>query len=177
LSIPIGDESRINPAEHDGGSIRLRDIRNDLRERLAALDGAELDQMMTYQAERERLDAAHNNALRSIAAERAALKQLLSIEDHRASALPPFTARSAPTIPLGDFLIAKVRACGALEKEELRAAAEEAGYRDGRAFHTTLMNITKGGKLQQYSDGRYAPTALDIFGPPLVEGGEMNKAN
>ncbi|WP_457796064.1 hypothetical protein [Methylocystis sp. S23] len=155
----------------------MRDIRNDLRERLAALDGAELDQMMSYQAERERLDSAHNSALRSIAAERAALKQLLSIEDHRASALPLFTARSAPTIPLGDFLVAKVRTCGALEKEELRAAAEEAGYRDGRAFHTTLMNITKGGRLQQYPDGRYAPSAYEVFGPPITDGGEMNKAN
>jgi hypothetical protein len=133
----------------------LRDIRNDLRERLARLDGAQGDVIATYEEERQRIDDARRKAIEKIESERAAIKKLLEIEEARASALPSFTSRSEPTVPLADFLLVKVRTSGRISKDELRAAAEEAGYMDKRAFHTTLMNITNGRRLHQNADGSY----------------------
>lgn len=149
----------------------MRDIRNDLRERLAAIDGRQCDEMIQYQDERERLDAAHQNSIALLERERAAVKQLLEIEERRELSLSSRqnNERSPPAIPLMDFLVAKVQSFGPFGKDELRAAATEAGYLDeatGRTFHVTLMNITKGGRLRQLPDGRYAmpDTALSLFG-------------
>lgn len=139
----------------------VRDIRNDLRERLADLDRKQAQQTSHYQSEILRIEDEHRSAIKAIEMERAALKQLLSIEDQRSATSTNFTMRSDPSIPLAEFLIAKVRMCGQMEKEELRAAADEAGYTDGRTFHATLMNITKGGRLQQFKDGRYSIPSIN----------------
>lgn len=141
----------------------MRDIRNDLRERLADLDRKQAHQTKTYQAEILRIEEEHRAAIKEIETERAALKQLLAIEDHRSATSHNFTMCLDPRIPLAEFLIAKVSTCGRMGKEALRSAAEEAGYVDGRTFHTTLMNITKGRRLHQNADGSYVL-------PPLGDG-------
>jgi hypothetical protein len=141
-------------------AIRLRDIRGDLRERLAALDGAQCDAIAEFQEAAERLHSSHREKIEKIEGERAAIKQLLEIEERRALALPSLS-KTPPLVALQDFLISKIAMYGPLNKDELRAAAEEAGYEGGRTLHTTLMNITKGGRLHQHRDGRYAIPSLD----------------
>lgn len=158
----------------------MRDIRNDLRERLASLEAQQYEVMADYKETRDRLDANYKDAIAAIDGERAAIKQLLRIEESRASALPFAIGPSSPTVPLQDFLIAKAQSTtGPLSKDELRAAAEEAGYADGRAFHTTLMNITKGGRLHQLKDGRYVIPPLGCEPLFNIEEGEdeMRLAN
>jgi hypothetical protein len=145
----------------------MRDIRNDLRERLAELDGRKGDELATYADECRRLQQAHMEKMGAIDRERDALKKLLEIEDRRALAMPALKFGSAPKVPLADFLIAKVQTSAPIEKDALREAADEAGYTDHRAFHTTLLNITRKGRLSQDSSGRYLPAtteALGIFG-------------
>jgi hypothetical protein len=66
----------------------MRDIRNDLRERLAVLDGRQGDVLASYMEAREKLDNDHKEAIGVIEGERAALKQLLAMEDRRALESP-----------------------------------------------------------------------------------------
>jgi hypothetical protein len=96
--------------------------------------------------------------------ERAALKELLALESQREDVTSEegaasYIQRTRLRAPLADFLIARVLTHGPLDKEGLRAEAELAGYLDdgnARAFHATLLNITKHRKLKQLPDGRYA---------------------
>ena len=141
----------------------MRDIRNDLRERLAVIDGMQADEASRYFDERMRIDNDHARALEAFEKERAVIKQLLAIEERRGS-LP--TIPTSFKSPLQDFLITNIKMFGPMNKSELRAAVETAGYfeddeANGRTFHTTLMNITKGGRLQQLPDGRYAVPDLE----------------
>lgn len=139
----------------------MRDIRNDLHERLAALQSQQYEEISSYHEKFDLLQSEHRRVIAAIESERAAIKQLLLIEERRALAAPAIQSDTSPLVPLSDFIIAKIQTTGPLEREELRSAAEEAGYKDGRTFHTTLMNITKGRRLQQMADGRYAIPSLD----------------
>jgi hypothetical protein len=162
----------------------MRDIRNDLRERLASVASRYADEMVRYDEEIQRLHSSHRKALDSLDRERAALQQMLALEESREDA--PFSIQANPAVPfrvaLADFIITKIHAYGPLSKDQLRQEAESAGYfdeMDGRTFHTTLMNITKGGKLQRLADGRYAHPrpANTLFGLGEVErkGEEMTR--
>ena len=154
-----------------GAARIMRDIRNDLRERLANVNGRYADEMVKYDDEIQRLHESHREVLDSLDRERAALQQMLELEESREGA--PLSISADPPKPfrvsLADFLITKIYAHGPLSKDEIREQADRAGYfdeLDGRTFHTTLMNITKGGKLQRLADGRYAhprPTG-SLFG-------------
>jgi hypothetical protein len=147
----------------NGGVILVRDIRNDLRERLAVINGMQADEESRYFDERMRIDNDHARALESFERERSVINQLLAIEERRGS-LP--TIPTSFKSPLPDFLITNIKMFGPMSKNELRAAVESAGYfeddeANGRTFHTTLMNITKGGRLRQLPDDRYAMPDLE----------------
>lgn len=152
----------------------MRDIRNDLRERLASLDGQQYEVLAQYQEDKRRIDAEREAAVLRIERERAALKQMLDIEERRAQATPLASA-APPVAPLADFLITNISQIGPMGKEELRAVVEQAGYDSGRALHTTLMNITKAGRLCHAADGRYALPATDpvLFTSKDWEGASM----
>ena len=160
-----------------GGMIRMRDIRNDLRARLAAIDGRRVDETHRYVEALETIERDYKALIESLDREKAVVRQLLEIEERRELALPALDHRPADSIPLLDFQLSTVRTLGPMEKDELRAKAHEGGYFDGasgRTFHTTLMNITKGGKLQTLPDGRYAIPVVD----GLFEiGGETKEAD
>ena len=137
----------------------MRDIRSDLRERLAAVQGRYADEMADYVRKCEEMEAAHRKAISDLERELAAIQQILAIEDqrHDGGTLSEIRTRR-PLISLADFIITKVHAHGPMHKEELRSEAELAGYLsdgDGRTFHATIMNITKGGRIIQHQDGRY----------------------
>jgi hypothetical protein len=133
----------------------MRDITADLRERLMAVVGLESDAW----AEHNEFMKAHEQKLAALETERTMLEQMLVAEERRRNGTLNGTNRPARFVRLADFLISKIRACGPMDKEQLRAESDQAGYfldGNGRTFHTTLMNITNGGRLIRQADGRYA---------------------
>lgn len=139
----------------------MRDIRQDLRERLAEIAGRYADEMADYVRKRESLEQSHTAAVAELERQKHALEQMLSIEigRHGASPREAEIKTTAHRVALADFLVTKVHAHGPMEKDQLRAEADLAGYFEegnGRTFHTTLMNITNGGRLVRLPDGRYA---------------------
>jgi hypothetical protein len=150
----------------------MRDIRDDLRERLAAVDAREAEAMEHYD---ERLRALHlerGKALEALDRERSILHDLLVLEAHRAGETPEgaaeYVRRAQLRLPLPDFIFNKVLGSGPVDKEALRADADHAGYEvNARSFHATLLNMVKHGKLMQLDDGRYAApngSAETLFG-------------
>jgi hypothetical protein len=134
----------------------VRDIRNDLRERLLLLNGRYGDVMRDYDAQREALEAAHRATIEMIERERLAVRQLLEIEERREGSTSVEIEPIRRRVPLADFLIAKACAHGPVEREVLKSEAQAAGYEfDGRTFHATLMNVEKHGKVIKREDGRY----------------------
>jgi len=146
----------------------VRDIRNDLVERLAAVDARQRDTEAEFA---ERLDSLHRERGETIAAivrERGALREMLELESRREGAPAeragaPFLAR---LLPFSDFIVTKVHTLGPMDKEQLRAEAEAAGYSEGgRTLHTTLLNAVRHGKLWQLPDGRYEFAVRSPEGP------------
>jgi hypothetical protein len=159
----------------------MRDIRNDLRERIAAVSSRYAEAMGDYEQQRDALEGGHRKLIAELDRERAALQQMLTIEEQRDGLPTTGTKRPARLVSLADFMVTKIHAHGPLDKDQLRAEADLAGYfsdgeGDGRTFHTTLMNITKGGRLIRLPDGRYAfperkAGALFGMGEPTKEDG------
>jgi hypothetical protein len=164
------------------GKLPMRDIRADLRERLAAVAGRYADEMAEFDRQMDALQARHRERITALERERATLEQLLSIEDRRSGAdNQPVLQETRPRlVPLADFLVTKAHAHGPLTKEDLRTEASLAGYfRDGngRTFHTTLMNITRHRRLIQLPDGRYSfpqHTGALLFGVTQPETEEVS---
>jgi hypothetical protein len=139
----------------------MRDIRQDLRERLAGISARYYEEMYEYDQKREALEEGHRKTIEGLDEERVAVEQLLKIEEERQgiSASEVESRKTARLLPLAAFLETKVHAHGPMDKDQLRAEANLAGYfvqGNGRTFHTTLMNITKCGRVVQLPDGRYA---------------------
>jgi hypothetical protein len=149
------------------GDSQMRDIRPDLRERLAAVIEQQADASAEFERKQTALQQDYRGRFDALGRERAALEQLLMVESERSGIAPPTLAQKIKTlVPLGDFLIAKTQQQGSMSKEQLRKEALLAGYfadgdSDGRTFHVTLMNIKKGGRLVQLPDGNYACPVFD----------------
>ena len=61
-----------------------------------------------------------------------------------------------------------------LSKEELRERAIAAGYTpDKRTFHSTLLNITRSGRLVFGEGNKYRPSTTGIQSLPLSNGGAV----
>jgi hypothetical protein len=158
----------------------MRDIRTELRERLAAIAGRYADALSEYDRQLEALEQTRRNLVEALDRECAALEVLLAIEDQRAGVTPAEieVRRTARLLPLADFLTTKVHAHGPMDKDELRREADLAGYfaeGDGRTFHTTLMNISKGGRLIRLSDGRFAFPQREQSSPDFQSEEEIEK--
>jgi hypothetical protein len=161
------DHSNLSIGENRGMSLgeleidSMRDIRYDLRERLASISGRYADELSKYDEKREALERLHRETIAALERERMAIEQLLAIEEER-QGIPPTSAEARKTarlVPLADFLITKVYTHGPIEKDQLREEVNLAGYfaeGNGRTFHTTLMNVTKCRRLIRLPDGRYA---------------------
>lgn len=150
----------------------MRDIRNDLRERLAAIASRYAEASHLYADEIEALEAKRDGELADLARERAAAEQMLAFEERRAATMPgePIQTPTAKLVPLADFLVTKAHTAGPLGKDDLRQEAGAAGYfadGDGRTFHTTLLNVVRHGKVRKLADGRYTsplPQGNTLFG-------------
>jgi hypothetical protein len=153
----------------------VQDIRPELLERQNAAETRRAQAQAHYDHERSRLEAKYRSAMADFDRELGALKTLFEIEMRRhegPSSLPAELA--APRLPLADFFITTLHSRGRLTKDELKAAAEKAGYfsdgeSSGRATHTTLLNIVRAKKIVEDEDGVYAypPVPGMHFGPPF----------
>jgi len=107
----------------------MRDIRSDLKERLA-----------TAEAKR----AQFNASLKALDAEVDAIMRLLAIEEKRDSAQ---SAQPENAIPLAQFLLAAAEK-KAMTKEDFRMTATAHGYQiDGRHIHAHVTNLVRSGEL------------------------------
>jgi hypothetical protein len=138
----------------------MRDIRDDLRERLAAIQSAANTAIEEHENQALALQAGYRQKADALERERQAVLQMLKFEEARAKPAEPGIARP-PALALAEFIITKIHANGTMTKEQIRAEVDRAGYLEGeatgRTFHLTLMNISgAGGRICRLSDGRYA---------------------
>lgn len=155
----------------------MRDIRPDLRERLAENAARRSEEIAEFKRKYDALERPHKGALDALGRERAALEQLLEAENER-HGIPRLTRaqKLAVLVPLADFLVTKVEAHGPMQKDELRAEARLAGYfadGSGRTFHITLMNVTKRGRIVRLPNGQYAAPIREPAMFDQAEGREM----
>jgi hypothetical protein len=141
----------------------MRDIRNDLRERLAAVCEQIADVRGEYDHDRNDLERRFNERLMALSAEMSSLKTILESEARRQGDEPvSFPKAKAPILraPLADFLVYILKEREPLSKDDLRAMAENHQYfpdgtSSGRPVHATLMNLVRSGRVQETSDGLY----------------------
>lgn len=137
----------------------MRDIRSDLRERLAAED--ELIQ---------RLNDQYEDAL----ARKEAILTMLEQEESRIHAMQAMGYKPAvPLDELDDFLVKTIRR-GITDKEEIRDAAIRAGYfaesvqSPGRVVHAVLVNLVRDGRISVDTEGKYLE--INESRPPADQG-------
>ena len=139
----------------------MRDIVEDLEERLRSVLARYAAEEADYTEARLALEAKHREAISSLNAEQNALEQLLRSELARTGCTMMQPVLSKPKLSLLDFLLTKLHADGPMSKEEIRRHAQLAGYfadddRGGRKVHATLMNLLSAGRLHRLPDGRYS---------------------
>jgi hypothetical protein len=166
----------------------MRDIREDLRDRLAAIQAAYNAAVEEHDGEMVALQNRFRRKVDALDSERAAVLQLLKIEEERPGATNDQAGVSnvrQPAFPMAEFIITKLHAHGPMTKEEIRAQVDLAGYLDGeargRTFHLTLMNISSGnGRISRLPDGRYAfqskGSQAALFGSAQATKGDASPA-
>jgi hypothetical protein len=123
-----------------------------------------------YQRDREERERRFLTEDAEALAEMRALEHLIELERRRGGAreTPPAPPpRQAPAQDLADFFVARLAEQSPQHRDDLRKAAEEAGYFDdgesaaGRRTHATLMNTARAGRIRDLGAGLYAsPTTL-----------------
>lgn len=122
----------------------VRDIRDDLRDRLASI---------------EEQEAQMAEALKRLGEQKAHYRRILEIEEGRYP-LPGLLPNDPDTaLPLAEFLIEALRT-RPRTKEELREMAEQAGYFSdtdfpGRSIHATLTNLQRSSRVRVGRDEKY----------------------
>jgi hypothetical protein len=142
----------------------LRDICADIRARVTMLEDVMRKEEERFQKEQEKAATEHKermdgfkDALRGyrnmlVLEEAFAKLKMSSTTEDRIGPMPevkiPLPVQRAP---LAEFFIAQIKEKGPRSKEELRQAAQAAGYFEndggGRATHVTLANITRSRRL------------------------------
>ncbi len=140
----------------------MRDIRDDLRERLKAVELRINEEMEQYSSARRELEATHAQRTATLNDQRKALLTILNAEAE--GTLEPLEGgKSLATmrLPLIEYFRTVIFSRGPQTKDDLKEAAIAAGYSDeatgaGRVTHATLLNAVSSGKLVRLIDGRYA---------------------
>lgn len=153
----------------------LRDIRDDLKERLRiALKEAEAISA-EFEKEAKALQERYRLSLAAAERDQELLAQLLENENRRLGVTAQEAAPTAPTMPLDDFFVQQVQTKSPRSKDDLKEAAIKAGYfpdvtTAGRATHTTLLNITRANRIRNLGNDNYG--MIDIFaaGRPIAGG-------
>lgn len=164
--------------EVPSASFDLRDIRTDLRTRIAAFEKLMADKQARFATKQEEAAAVHKREMDALKKAVTTYQVMLDIEDSfvevKAQRAPGQAApgQSEPKTlnftmpmpasrqPLAEFFISEIGTRGPLTKEELRQAAQSAGYfgdgdGGGRATHATLVNIQRNNRVV-LEDGKFA---------------------
>lgn len=142
----------------------MRDLRDDLRERLGLLS-----------ERRQKAKAQYDGEIRAIDTEEGPLKALLALEERRLGG-PEHETKGMGSLP--DFF-AKMMENGPATKDELREAADILGFftdagAAGRVTHATLVNMVRGGRIRELAEGKFelvAKSAIhDHFAKATIHG-------
>jgi hypothetical protein len=151
----------------------VRDIRDELRERLRIVELREAEEQERYSLARRELDSAHASTVATLHEQRKALLTIIDAENENGG-LPATPARSLPVmrLPLMDYFMTIIGTSGPQTKEGLKDAARRAGYFDdaasaGRITHATVINMVSAGKVIRRADDRFGLS--EDFSPQLFE--------
>lgn len=138
----------------------LRDIREDLRERLALAKKRANEIDSKFEADLEAVKVRYKIERVEAEAEFRSLRTLLFAEERRHGASVQQPTAELPPLPLADFLEDLIRIKSPRTKNEFREEAITAGYfpdgeNTGRMIHMTLLNITRSGRIRDMGDGTY----------------------
>jgi hypothetical protein len=140
----------------------VRDIRKDLQERISATEAEMVAEARAFQREVEVLQAKFRIKADEKQAFLNGLRRLLDNEERAfangGSGSNPVADLVRPNMPLADFILQEMAERGPKTKEELRDAAQLAGYfrpgDGGRAVHATIVNLTRVGRAIVLDDGK-----------------------
>lgn len=153
-----------------------RDIRDDLRARITGFEKMASEEQARFAAQQEKALAAHKQQMDAFKAAIIGYQRMLDLEETLARIAAEDTVGPrrdsvtipvpTPKMPLADFFEAELRAKGPMSKDELRQAAQAAGYfpggdGGGRATHATLVNITRNQRITPTSDGKFVARTLE----------------
>ena len=132
----------------------------ELRERLSQANERLTNVEASYQRMRADFERRYRLEQSEALAERNALQTLLDLEERRQFD-KPLPRLEPPSMELGEFFLMQLQVHSPMSKDELRGAAERAGYfmdgeSGGRRTHTTLMNYARSRRVRELPDGRYA---------------------
>ncbi len=134
----------------------VRDIREDLAERLRAIDAEMAAARTEYDVARRTLDSEYAVLFEDMSDRQRAVSRILDAESQRMGDAPQRRAPSPPTmkLPLSDYIIHLIGE-GNKSKDDIRDAVDRAGYEGaGRTVHTTLLNLVRANRIIEY-DGAY----------------------
>ena len=149
----------------------MRDIRADLRDRIAALGGRESEIAREHNRRMRELELWWENEIKIVQDERSAAQAMLAIEMRRHGEIEKI---GLPQVPLQDFIIQETAKRGIASKEDLRLAATQANYfpdgeTGGRQIHTTVLNLVRANRLMEVQEGRFGVPGADIVYGPTVQ--------
>jgi hypothetical protein len=143
----------------------VRDIREDLLERIKATETEMVSDAQLFQHEVKQLEIAFRRRAEEKQGILNGLRRLLDSEQRAFAAggddrVQPNALSNLvrPNMPLADFLLQEMAERGPKSKEELRDAAQEAGYfkpgDGGRAVHATVVNLLRVGRAIVLDGGK-----------------------
>lgn len=143
----------------------MRDIRNDLQERVRLIEDQISSSYAQFEKMIEQLQSEREARVSELKAELSALGKLMEVEHRRMANVLPLQAPAATEVSLADFILQRLSENGPMSKDDLvDLTLKERLFDDGesadRAVHTTLVNIIRSEHLLQLHDGTFVPNTV-----------------
>jgi hypothetical protein len=143
----------------------MRDIRNDLQERVRLIEDQISNSYAQFEKMIEQLQSEREARVSELKAELSALGKLMEVEHRRMANVLPLQGPAATEVSLADFILQRLSENGPMSKDGLvDLTLKERLFDDGesadRAVHTTLVNIIRSEHLRQLHDGTFVPNTV-----------------
>lgn len=143
----------------------MRDIRNDLQERVRLIEDQISAACAQFDKIIEQLQGEREGRVSELKAELSALGRLMDVEHRRMANVLPLQTPATPQISLADFILQRLSEIGPMSKDDLVNLVLKEGLFDDvesadRAVHTTLLNIIRSEHLRQLHDGTFVPNTV-----------------
>jgi hypothetical protein len=143
-----------------GGEESMRDIRNDLLERVDLMEGRIKAAHAKCEDKIKQLQSERDATVADLKSSIAMLAKLLEFEQQETGNVPPVAPKS-PQLSLADFFERKLIESGPLSKDDLCNMAMKEGYFPDaesarQTVDGTLMNIVREKRICPLPDGTYA---------------------